>query len=168
MRHFIANSICSALIFFSFFELSNQADISCKERPVENCPTTSESWNAAAERRNCSTDRCGSRSVYHCLPTENGTLVEVCAEPINLNYACPYYDTVGESIQRSDIFCNSTDSTNCTAVDSSNTIYQFPVCHSLQGNTIADAALSEATRLHHDATRYWIFFLIKLLSNQMN
>lgn len=68
--------------------MSNQAVIhvmQCKVEPVGSCPNTPDSWNAAAQRKNCSTDLCGSKSVYHCLLTEERQLVEVCAKPINLH-----------------------------------------------------------------------------------
>lgn len=64
--------------------LSNQVIIPCEVDIVGNCPNTTDSWNAAAQRKNCSNDLCGSNSVYHCLPTEKKQLLEVCADSINL------------------------------------------------------------------------------------
>lgn len=73
-----------ALLFMSLCQ-SNDAVSPCKVETVGNCPNTLDLWNAAAQRMNCSTDLCGSESVYHCLLTENLTqLVEVCTKPIIL------------------------------------------------------------------------------------
>lgn len=169
-------------MLYIFIELSNPASavIQCEVETVENCPNTSDSWNAAAQRKNCSSDLCGSYSVYHCLFTEKGQLVEVCAIPINLNEVCPYYDTVGKSIERSNTFCNSVDLTkNCTAVYSSADVHvdNYSVCYSSpneessQGITnfspseelsqgVTDASSAGATRIHDDSTRFWIIIFI--------
>lgn len=156
-------------MLFIFIKLSNQAVIQCEVETVGNCPNTSDSWNAAAQRKNCSTDLCGINSVYHCLLTEKGQLVEVCVNPINLHGVCPYYDTVGKSVQRSHMSCVSVDLTkNCTKLYSSANVYDYPVCYPSQG--ITDASVSGATRIHDDATRFWIiiFFFKIFESKQMN
>lgn len=132
--------------------------IPCKVETVGSCPNTSDSWNAAAQRKNCSANLCGNNTDYHCLPTEKSQLVEVCADSINLVEVCPYYDTVGKSVQRSKISCVSA---NCKVHRSTN-IYKYQVCYVpspneelSQGTT--EALSSGATGIHNDATRYWIF-----------
>eukprot|EP00477_Mikrocytos_mackini_P002962 GAHX01003521.1.p1 GENE.GAHX01003521.1~~GAHX01003521.1.p1 ORF type:complete len:172 (+),score=7.69 GAHX01003521.1:205-720(+) len=145
-------SICmlvyTAIPMLSIFIESNDAVISCKMETVSSCPNTLELWNAAAQRKNCSTDLCGSERVYmyHCLLTENlKQLVEVCTKPKILFDFCPYYDTVGKVIQRSNISCVSPDSMkNCTVYNSTS-VYQYPVCYPTQGNT--DTSSSGATRI---------------------
>lgn len=151
-------------MLFIFIKLSNQDVIhvmQCKVEPVAvgSCPITPDSWNAAAQRKNCSTNLCGSKSVYHCLLTEERQLVEVCAKPINLHGVCPYYDTVGKSVQRSQVSCVSVDLTkNCTKLYSSANVYDYPVCYLSQ--VIHPYALgSGATRIHDDATRFWVFII---------
>lgn len=132
--------------------------IPCKVETVGNCPNTSDSWNAAAQRKNCSANLCGNNTVYHCLPTEKSQLVEVCAHSINLVGVCPYYDTVGKSVQRSKISCVSE---NCKVHRSTN-LYKYHVCNvpspnetRSQGTT--EALSSGATGIHRDAMRFWKF-----------
>lgn len=137
-----------------------QVIIPCNVETVGNCPNTSDSWNAAAQRKNCSANLCGNNTDYryHCLPTEKSQLAEVCAHSINLVGVCPYYDTVGKSVQRSQISCVSA---NCKVYRSTN-LYKYQDCYVLslyeelsQGTT--EASSSGATGIHNDATRYWIF-----------
>lgn len=174
-------------MLFIFIELSSPAVIQCEVETVEYCQNTPDLWNAAVQRKNCSANHCGSNTVYHCLPTEKGQLVEVCANPINLNEKCPYYDTVGKLIQRSEKSCVSANFTkNCTDVYSSADVYNYSVCYlspkeeSTQGITnfspseelshgVTDASSSGATRIHDDPTRFWIIiFIVNIFkSNQM-
>lgn len=170
----ICTLVYTAIPVLAFFVQSNDAVSPCKVETVGNCPNTLDLWNAAAQRMNCSTDLCGSESVYHCLLTENLTqLVEVCTKPIILTDVCPYYDTVGNVIQRSDISCVSTDSMkNCTDVYNSASVYQFPVCYPTQGNPVTDSSSSGATRIRSFYELLEIFhcfaIFIIFLSNQIN
>lgn len=128
---------------------------------VGNCPNTLDWWRAAAIWKNCSTNVYGNESIYHCLQTEEKQLVEVCVRPMYLTGVCPYFDTVGGVVQRSNISCVSADSAkNCTLYSSEN-VYDYPVCYPTQ--EIPYASFSGATRIHDDATRCWIYFMIKCI-----
>ena len=50
---------------------------------VSSCPTTEKEWRKAELRVNCSHHEC-PRGDYHCVPDQEGNLVEVCTEPILL------------------------------------------------------------------------------------
>ncbi|XP_062606619.1 uncharacterized protein LOC134268389 [Saccostrea cucullata] len=66
---------------------------------------------------------------YHCLPTENFTiLVEVCTKTKFLQGVCPYYDSVGKSIQMSAKSCQSAK-IPCPARYPSNTTYIYTSCY---------------------------------------
>lgn len=152
----ICTLVYTAIPLLSIFIESNDAVIPCKMETVSSCPNTLELWNTAAQRTNCSRDLCGSESVYHCLPTEKRHFVEICTNQIILTDVCPYYDTVGNVIQRSNISCVSTDlMKNCTVYNSTS-VYQYPVCYPSQGNT--DASHSRATGIHEVFAGFWRIF----------
>lgn len=49
---------------------------------VTSCPTTEKEWREAEHRIDCLL-KCPS-GVYHCVPDQEGNLVEVCTEPLHL------------------------------------------------------------------------------------
>lgn len=49
---------------------------------VTSCPTTEKEWQKAEHRIDCSL-KC-PRGVYHCVPDQQGNLVEVCTKPLVL------------------------------------------------------------------------------------
>lgn len=157
MTKSICTHVYTAIPLLFIFIKSNDAITPCKMETVGICPNTFELWNAAAQMKNCSTDLCGSKRVYHCLLTEKRQFVEVCTNRKLLTDVCPYYDTVGNVIQRSNISCVSADSIkNCTDAYNSTSVFEYPVCYPSKGNT--DNLNSGATRIHEIFTRFWKIF----------
>lgn len=83
---------CNILLKYKYeIHLSNigsQIVNPCHETKVGICPDTEETWKMAEQVKNCSSNHCSSTNKYHCLYTEMGQLVEVCADPINLFGKC--------------------------------------------------------------------------------
>lgn len=103
--------------------------ISCQEINVKTCPNTPQNWQKAELAKNCSSNGCSEDEVYHCVQTETkGQLVEVCTPAIFLQGVCPYYDTVGKSLQMGSISCLDNASQNCSTRYFSTSVYKYNVC----------------------------------------
>lgn len=134
---------------------------SCHEKKVGICPDTEETWKMAEQVKNCSSNHCSSTNKYHCLYTEMGQLVEVCADPINLFDVCPYYDTVGKRIQRSTISCVKSGLTqNCTDVYRSTNVYNYQVCHKSRNHLPSQ----ENDGLKIIGTKFWTLMISLMIS----
>lgn len=87
-------------ILFLIFFLIRQGT-SCELTKVLSCPDTKQKWDIAALKKNCSSN--SNCSDYHCVPTETNQTVEVCAKPLYLQGVCPFFDTVGQKLQMTEI-----------------------------------------------------------------
>lgn len=131
MSNFNDNTLCKYNPFLILWScVLIRIVISCQEINVKTCPNTPQNWQKAALAKNCSSNGCSEREEYHCVPTETkGQLVEVCTQAIFLQGVCPYYDTVGKSLQMGSVSCLSDDpSQNCSTRYFSTSVYKYKVC----------------------------------------
>lgn len=154
------------ILIFIFFVLIRTVN-PCKWNNVATCPDTKDKWDMAASRKNClSSSNC---SDYHCVPTETNQTVEVCAKPLHLQGVCPFFDTVGQRLQMTEVSCLSTNQNeSCSARYISSTVYKYKVCFPSHLQPISGTPSIYASGIgKHSWIRYFaIIFVTFIRQNQ--
>lgn len=153
-------------ILFLIFFLIRQGT-SCELTKVLSCPDTKQKWDIAALKKNCSSN--SNCSDYHCVPTETNQTVEVCAKPLHLQGVCPFFDTVGQRLQMTEVSCLSTNQNeSCSARYISTTVYKYKVCFPSHLQPISGTPSIYASGIgKHSWIRYFaIIFVMFIRQNQ--
>ncbi|XP_061177477.1 uncharacterized protein LOC133186268 [Saccostrea echinata] len=108
---------------------------------VTECPTDKESYEKAADMKNCSSisDSCKKRVQYHCvLNSELNGLVEVCATSIYIfDKVCAKFDENLKGIIRVDGLECQNFSSPCPISYNSTETYKYPGCFDVRSTTVS-------------------------------